>query len=79
MPGLIRELEIIMGLFPELNHEEISQKLDRLGWMNLDIDFFTLQLAAEVFESVEKPAALILTGEPIHVSQYDLRTTSYLT
>jgi len=75
----MRELEIIMGLFPELNHEEISQKLDQLGWMNLDIDFFTFQLAAEVFESVEKPVALILTEEPIRIRQYDLMTTSYLT
>lgn len=59
IPGLMRDLENIMTLYPEQTHEEMSQKLVLLGWANLHMDFFTFLLATVALESDARSNSLI--------------------
>ena len=42
---------MIIIINPNMNHLQVDKELHFLGWNNFDLDYHTLQLATEYFET----------------------------
>ncbi|MBN1849998.1 MAG: hypothetical protein JW932_15605 [Deltaproteobacteria bacterium] len=51
IPGFIRSLAKTISLDPQLNHLQINERLQYLGWDGFELDYHTLQLAVACFEA----------------------------
>jgi hypothetical protein len=51
IPGFMWSLKRCLRDNPDMNHLEANQRLQFLGWDNLDLDYHTLQLAIANFEA----------------------------
>jgi len=49
--GFIWSLKRCLLDNPDINHLEVSQRLQSLGWDDFDLDYHTLQLAIANFEA----------------------------
>jgi hypothetical protein len=51
VPGLIRNLAAAHRIHPHLNLPQFNRRLHYLGWIDLDLDYHTWQLARAYLES----------------------------
>ena len=51
IPSYIRSMKICFIINPNMNHLQVDKELHFLGWNNFDLDYHTLQLATEYFET----------------------------
>jgi len=56
IPGFIKSLESYLLHNPQMSLFQVNEKLQYLGWGDLDLDYHTLQLAIEYFEAEELSA-----------------------
>jgi len=50
IPSFIRSLAKTISLDPQMNHLQINERLQYLGWDGFELDYHTLQLAVACFE-----------------------------
>jgi hypothetical protein len=51
IPGFIRSLAKTISLDPQMDHLQINERLQYLGWDGFELDYHTLQLAVACFEA----------------------------
>jgi hypothetical protein len=51
IPGFIWSLKRCLSDNPAMNHLEANQRLQSLGWDEVDLDYHTMQLAIANFEA----------------------------
>ena len=51
IPGFIWSLKSCLLVNPDLNHMQLNERLQTLGWDDFELDYHTLQLAIACFEA----------------------------
>ena len=51
IPGFIWSLKRCLSNNPDMNHLEANQRLQSLGWDDVNLDYHTMQLAIANFEA----------------------------
>ncbi|NVM20804.1 MAG: hypothetical protein HWN68_03370 [Desulfobacterales bacterium] len=56
IPGFLRDLSNIISVIPHMNLPEVNRRLHSLGWSDVELDEYTLELAVASLE-LEGPMA----------------------
>ena len=57
IPGFIWSMKSCLKVNPDLNHIQLNNRMQFLGWKEIDLDFHTFQLAVSCFEAEEVGSA----------------------
>jgi hypothetical protein len=50
IPGFIRSLANTFTYHPHMDLQQVNDRMHQMGWNDLELDYFTLRLAAECLE-----------------------------
>ena len=51
IPSYLRSMKICFVHNPNMNHLQVNEQLQFLGWNDIDVDYHTIQLAIACFET----------------------------
>jgi len=51
IPGFIRSLAATFTYHPHMDHQQVNDRMQQMGWGDFEFDYFTLRLAAECLEA----------------------------
>ena len=57
IPGFIRSLSNSFHIDPHMNLPQVNDRMRYMGWEDIELDYYTLQLVIEILESygLKKP------------------------